>query len=189
MAKVIYGTEGIKQKDYRVYVGLSNNTTLQSTIDTYLASPTQANLNTLLDEQGGQSDNKLQELGECRADSIDMGVAEGDSIDGNILGKIVLNKTGTFTAELLNATPANIAALELLDGQICTVLMLERDTHQVDVSGTMKPHKTAILMNKINLSYTEKITGSDSVRSTVTFEKSVPSAGSFRAIADLEQLS
>lgn len=189
MAKVIYGTEGIKQKDYRVYIGLSNNPTLQSAIDTYLGTPTQANLNTFLDEQGGQAENKLQELGECRADSIDMGVDEGDSIDGNVLGKIVLNKTGTFTAELLNATPANIAALELLDGQICTVLMLERDTHQVDVSGTMKPHKTAILMNKINLSYTEKVTGSDSVRSTVTFEKSVPSAGSFRAIADLEQLS
>lgn len=183
MAKVIYGTEGIKQKDYRIYVGLSDNTTLQSAIDTYVASPTQTNLNALIDDQGGQLDTKLQELGECRADSIDMGVADGDSVDGNVLGKIVLNKTGTFTAELLNATPANIAALELLDGQICTIVMLERDTHLVSAVA----NKTAILMNKVNLSYTEKVTGGDSIRSTITFEKSVPSAGFFRVIADLPQ--
>ena len=183
MAKVIYGTDGIKQKDYRIYVGLSDNPALQSAINTYVVSPTQATLNALIDSQGGQSDNKLQEFGECRADSIDMSIADGDSVDGNVLGKIVLNKTGTFTAELLNATPANIAALELLDGQICTVLMLERDTHLI--GATVK--KTAILMNKVNLTYTEKITGGDSIRSTITIEKSVPSAGSFRVIADLPQ--
>lgn len=183
MAKVIYGTNGIKQKDYRIYVGLSDNSTLQSAINTYIASPIQTNLNVLIDAQGGQLDTKLQEFGECRADSIDMGIADGDSVDGNVLGKIVLNKTGTFTAELLNATPENIAALELLDGRICTILMLERDTHIVNG----QVYKTAILMNKVNLSYTEKITGSDSIRSTITIEKSVPSAGSFRVIADLRQ--
>lgn len=183
MAKVIYGTDGIKQKDYRIYVGLSDNSTLQSAINTYITTPTQTNLNVLIDDPGGQLATKLQEFGECRADSIDMGIADGDSVDGNVLGKIVLNKTGTFTAELLNATPANIAAIELLDGQTCTVLMLERDTHLV--SGTA--NKTAILMNGFNLSYTEKITGGDSIRSTITIEKSVPSAGSFRVIADLPQ--
>lgn len=181
MAKVIYGTEGIKQKDYRIYIGLSNNTTLQNAIETYLGSPTQGNLSAFLDEQDGQDETKLQEFGECRADSIDMGIADGDSVDGNVLGKIVLNKTGTFTAELLNATPANIAALELLDGQICTIVMLERDTHLV---GAVE-NKTAILMNRFIPSYTEKITGGDSIRSTITIEKSVPSAGSFRVIADL----
>ena len=48
MAKVIYGTDGIKQKDYRIYVGLSDNSTLQTAIDLY-CSPTQANLNKLID--------------------------------------------------------------------------------------------------------------------------------------------
>lgn len=181
MAKVIYGVSGIKQKDYHVYVGLSGNSTLQAAIDTYNTTPTQANLEALLDAQGGQLATKLQQLGECRSDSIDLGIEDGDSIDGNVLGKVVLNKTGKFTAELINATPENIAALELLDGQPCTILLLERDTHLVSTTN----YKTAIIMNEFNLSYSEKITGSDSIRSTITIEKNVPSPSAFRTIHDL----
>jgi hypothetical protein len=181
MAKVIYGVSGIKQKDYHVYVGLSDNSTLQSAIDTYHGAPTQANLEALLDAQGGQLATKLQQLGECRADSIDLGIEDGDTVDGNVLGKIVLNKTGKFTAELINATPDNIAALELLDGQSCTILLLERDTHLVSTT----EYKTAIIMNEFNLSYSEKITGSDSIRSTINIEKNVPSPSAFRSIHDL----
>ena len=182
MAKVIYGTDGIKQKDYHVYVGLSNNATLQTAIGTYNASPSKTNLQALIDVAGGQDATKLQELGECRADSIDLGIEDGDTVDGNILGKIVMNKAGKFTAELINATPANIAALELLDGQSCTVLLLERDSHTV----SSHVYKTAILMNEFNLSYSEKVTGSDSIRSTINIEKNVPSPSAFRSIRDIQ---
>ena len=178
-----YGTDGIKQKDYRVFVALSSTAGLGELITAYLANKTKANLDAsgkIINTTGAGSPGKLSELGECRADSIDLGIADGDSIEGNRLGKIVLNKTGTFTAELINATPDNIAALEGLDGNPCTILLVERDTHGNDL-------KTCILMHNFNLSYSEKITGGDSIRSTINIEKSVPDAGSFRSIADIDQ--
>lgn len=165
-----YGTTGIKQKDYHVYVALANASGLDAAITTYTGTSSKTNLNALI--------GLMAELGECRADSIDLGIADGDSIEGNVLGKIVLNKTGTFTAELINATPDNINALELLDGNACSIVLLERDTHGTNM-------KTAIVMNKFNLSYSEKITGGDSIRSTINIEKNVPDAGSFRHIADV----
>jgi len=183
MAKVTYGITGIKPKDYHVYIGLSDNQTLQTAINSYLASPAKATLEALIDAADGQDATKLQELGECRADSIELGIEDGDSIEGNILGKIVLDKAGRFTAELINATPANIAALELLDGQVCTVLLVERDTHAY--GSPLKNYKTAVLMNKYALSYSEKITGSDSIRSTINIEKNIPTAGAFRSINDI----
>jgi len=167
-----YGTDGIKQKDYHVYVGLAITAGLAAAITAYLANSSKTNADAVK--------NLLDELGECRADSIDLGVADGDSIEGNVLGKIVLSKTGTFTAELINATPTNIAALEELDGNACTIMLVERDTHGDDL-------KTCILMNNFNLSYSEKITGGDSIRSTINIEKNVPDAGSFRHIADVDQ--
>lgn len=172
-----YGTEGIRQKDYHVYIGLASTSGLAAAITTYVSTPTQAHLNTIT--------GLIDELGECRADSIDLGIADGDSIEGNVLGKIVMNKVGTFTAELINATPANIGELETLDGQSCTIVLLERDTHNVGTPPVA--YKTAILMDGFNLSYSEKITGSDSIRSTINIEKSVPSASAFRHIADLDQ--
>lgn len=187
MAKVVYGKTGLKPKDYAVYIGLADNATLKDAIADYEGAtpPTQALLNALLDTQGGSDVTKLQQLGECRADSIDLGLEDGDSVEGNILGKIVLNKNGKFTVELINATPANIAALEELDGQNCTVVLLERDTHIAE-NGT-DVVKTAILMDEIMISYSEKITGSDSIRSTLTSEKSVSSPRAFRSIHDLIQ--
>lgn len=166
-----YGTDGIKQKDYRVYVEKTAGSGVIAAVTTYLGLKNKANLNALI--------ATLDELGECRADSIDLGIADGDSIEGNVLGKIVLSKTGTFTAELINATPANIAGLEALDGNACTILMVERDIH----GGGFK---TCILMHNFNLSYSEKATGGDSIRSTINIEKSVPDASSFRSIADVD---
>ena len=178
-----YGTDGIKQKDYRVFVALSSTAGLDALVTAYLAAKTKANLDApgkIINTTGEGLAGKLAELGECRADSIDLGIADGDSIEGNRLGKIVLNKTGTFTAELINATPTNIAALEELDGNACTILLVERDTHGDDL-------KTCILMHNFNLSYSEKATGGDSIRSTINIEKSVPDASSFRSIADIDQ--
>lgn len=168
------GTAGIKQKDYKVYI--ETDTLSGTAMDTFLgiAEPSSTNVATLL--------AALKELGECRADSIDLGIDDGDSIEGNTLGKIVLDKTGTFTVELINATPANITALEGIDGVSCNIVLVERETHGVSL-------KTVIAMSNVVVSYTEKITGGDSIRSTVSVEKSVPNAASFRRIVDVSYAS
>ena len=173
-----YGTDGVKQKDYDVYIGLSNLTGLQAAITSYLSTPTKALFDAINAISG------MARLGECRADSIDLGIDKGDTVDGNNLGEIVLNKACAFAAELMNATPTNIAALELLDGNACTITLQEVDTHTVGGTGS---HKTCVLLNDLIVSYTEKITGGDSIRSTINIARNVPSAGSFRHIADLDQ--
>lgn len=171
-----YGTDGIKQKDWRVYVGLANTSGLQAAIGNYISAKTKSNLDTII--------ALLAELGECRRDSIEANIADGDSVEGNVMGKVVLNKTGSFTAELINSTPANIAALEVLDGQACTVVMYERDTHTQNGSGS---YKTAELINNFVLSYSEAAKGGDSTRATVSMEKNVANPSAFRTLADISQ--
>lgn len=169
-----YGTEGIKKKDYHVYIQDASATGVQTAFSTFKTTSNKANFEALV--------ATLTEMGECRADSIELGIEDGDSIDGNVLGKIVLDKTGSMTAELINATPANIAELEKLDGKAVTVALKERETH---LSGTTAK-KTVIVVNNVNVSYSEAIRGGDSIRSTINIEKSVPTAGAFRVIADID---
>jgi hypothetical protein len=163
------GTAGVKQKDYRVYI---ETFALSSTAsNNYVGEQTTAYYEALL--------AALKELGECRADSIDLGIGDGDSVDGNTLGKIVLEKTGTFSVELINATPANIDALVGVDGVPCNILLVERDFHSDAKT------KTIILMSNVVVSYSEKITGGDIMRATLNVEKSVSTAPSFRIIDDV----
>ena len=168
-----YGTEGIKQKDYRVYLN-SYTTDIGNSISTYNGSKTQSNINTLI--------GKLIQLGECRADSISVTAENGDTVNGNVLGEIVLNKACSMVAELINATPANINALAALDGVPLTVVVLEKDTHAITGPALAK---TAIVINNIVMSYSENITGGDSIRATVNLSRNVPTVGDFRSITDL----
>ena len=87
-----------------------------------------------------------------------------------------------MVAELINATPENINALTALDGTPLTVVILEKDTHAIAGSAIAK---TAIVINNIVMSYSENITGGDSIRSTVNLSRNVPTVGDFRSIADL----
>lgn len=170
------GTAGVKQKDYRVYIEtVTESATL---VNAYIREANKTNFDALVAIGAGT----LRELGECRADSIDLGIGDGDSVDGNTLGKIVLEKTGTFTVELINATPANIAALDAIDGVPCHILLAERDLHDTD-------KKTVILMANVVVSVSEKITGGDIIRKTINVEKNVASAPSFRMINDIDTVT
>ena len=169
-----YGTEGIKQKDYRVYLDATATSGVAAAVATYTGSKTQANINALI--------TLLDELGECRADSISVTAENGDTVEGNVLGEIVLNKACAMVAELINATPANINALADLDGVPVTVVILEKDTHAIAGPAIAK---TAIVINNIVMSYSENITGGDSIRSTVNLSRNVPTVGDFRSITDL----
>jgi len=171
------GTTGVLEKDWHVYIADYETGDLQGAIGAYLDSKTEINIETVT--------NLMGELGELRADSIELGIEKGDTVEGNTLGEIVLNKAGSFTCELINATPGNIAILEALDRANCTIVMIEKDTHDVDGVA----HKTVILMNGFAVSYTEKITGSDIIRSTISIARNVPTASAFRNIADVDYSS
>ena len=169
-----YGTEGIKQKDYRVYLDATSAADVASSLAAYNLNKNQANINTLI--------GKLDELGECRADSINVTGENGDTIEGNVLGEIVLNKACAMAAELINATAANISGLVSLDGVPVTIVIIEKDTHPLSGGGNAK---TAIVISNVVLSYSENITGGDSIRAMVNISKNVPSITDFRSITDL----
>jgi hypothetical protein len=99
-----------------------------------------------------------------------------------VLGEIVLNKACSMAAELINSTPSNIEALADLDGVPVTVVIIEKDTHNVSDDAT----KTVIVINNIVMSYSENITGGDSIRAMVNLSRNVPSVGDFRSIADID---
>lgn len=168
------GTAGVVQKDYQVYIAAEDESELQAAIATYLSSPSKANANAVI--------AIMKEVGELRKDSIDMSLEDGDTVEGNTVGELVMNKQGEFVAELINTTADNIAALEALDRKSCTIVMREKDSHVIGAADI----KTVILINKIALKYSEKITGGDIARSTITLSKKTPTASAYRHIADVD---
>lgn len=164
-----YGSEGIKQKDYHVYIG-QYATTIKTAADAYLVTQnktTAASLETL-----------LTQLGELRADSISVTAENGDTVEGNNIGEIVLNKACAMVAELINATPDNINALAALDGQAVVVMIKEKDARD--------NKRTVIVINNVVMSYSENITGGDIPRASISLSRSVANVGNFRIINDID---
>lgn len=182
-----YGTEGIKQKDYRVYLAPAVSG-VTGAIATYVSSggSTKTNAEAIITAMTAAMVTKcgvgsVSEIGECRADSITVTGENGDTIEGNVLGEIVLNKACAAAAELINATAANINGLSLLDGIPVSLMLVEKDRHLVGSNLS----KTIIVINNIVMSYSENITGGDSIRAMVNISKNVPSITDFRHIADV----
>jgi hypothetical protein len=207
MAKINYGVAGIRQRDYRVYIAFENAGSGElsflnaiSKLDDMFASLYDAPVDyaqakLLLD----LIKQNMYHVGEMRADSIDVSVQDGDSIDGNENGKIVLGKSGTFTAELINSTPEIIEFLTGLDGHEC-VIMLEEindarlksydgamlETHEIIVIGNV-PAMLAGLTDNVgcSFSFSEKAAGKNIVISTINVEKSISTVKEFRSIEDV----
>ncbi|MDY0388887.1 MAG: hypothetical protein RBT65_17575 [Methanolobus sp.] len=207
MAKINYGVAGIRQRDYRVWIAFENAdageldfVTAVDALDNmfmhiYVSTPEYEEAKAMLD----LVKENMYHVGEMRADSIDVSVQDGDSIDGNEKGKIVLGKSGTFTAELINSTPEIIEFLTGLDGHEC-VIMLEEindtrlksydgamlETHEIIVIGNV-PAMLAGLTDNVgcSFSFSEKAAGKNIIISTLNVEKSISTVKEFRSIEDL----
>lgn len=205
MAKINYGVAGIRQRDYRVWIAFENAGSgeldfvnaidMIDEISGYIEDGEYSNAYNLFTELK----KEMYHIGEMRADSIEVNISDGDSIEGNELGKIVIGKSGTFTAELINSTPEIIEFLTGLDGHEC-VIMLEEigdarlksydgamlETHEIIVIGNV-PAMLAGLTDNVgcSFSFSEKATGKNIVISTINVEKSVSTVKEFRSIEDL----
>jgi len=188
-----YGTEGIKQKDWKVWLldGSSHPDHpagmigLKSAVDNKEYQSAFAELELRL----SNSDH----LGECRKDSISWSTENGEVIEGNEVGEIVLGKNCSFTVELINATAENINELmSNFDGSRFFIILEElngrtknwetgqavpddivesKDTHEIIVFGAV---------GGSNIYVSESITGGDIPRATITMNDVVPSVGDFR---------
>lgn len=164
-----YGSEGIKQKDYQVYIGEYTGAA-KTAADAYIVAQDKIKANAV--------EAALTELGELRADSISVTAENGDTVEGNNIGEIVLNKACAMVAELINATPANINALAGLDGSAVVVMIKEKDAR-----GNIR---TVIVINNVVMSYSENITGGDIPRASISLSRSVANVGNFRIINDID---
>lgn len=164
-----YGSEGIKQKDYQVYIGQYDGA-IKTAADAYIGTQNKTT--------AGSLETALTELGELRADSISVTAENGDTVEGNNIGEIVLNKACAMMAELINATPENINALAALDGQAVVVMIKEKDARA--------NKRTVIVINNVVMSYSENITGGDIPRASISLSRSVANVGNFRIINDID---
>lgn len=112
-----YGLDGIVQKDYRVWICYPPDSyafsggfvSWDEWITISLIAQEYGLLKTAIDESLFVY---MSILGECRKDSISLVTEDGDTVDGNEVGRLVLNKKCSFSAELINATPDNINELQ-----------------------------------------------------------------------------
>ena len=130
-------------------------------------------------------------LGECSRDSISVISDDGDDIEGNEVGNIILAKDCSFSAELINATPDNVNALmSKYDGNAFYIILEEvngrskklydrneesdvlfNDVHDIIIIGSGKG---------FNISVSEAFTGSDVPRAIVSMKAKVQSISDFR---------
>lgn len=188
-----YGTEGIKQKDWKVWLldgsGPSDHHAVMNKVTSAVNSKKYQNA---FNELGVQL-TASEHLGECRKDSISWSTENGEVVEGNEAGEIVLGKNCSFTVELINATVENInelmsnfdssrffIILEELNGRTKNWATNEappddfiesNDTHEIIVLGAV---------GGSNISVSESITGGDIPRATITMNDVVPSVGDFR---------
>ena len=214
MCPVNYGTEGIRLRNYRVYV--CND--LLSEGDIATAAPLIKDMFVHLAAfeyckeaqaftQFSAALDEFAHVGEFRKDSIDLSVGDGDSVEGNEVGKIVFGKNCTFVGELINATPDNINTLHELDQTETLVILYEIDGRPAlldkAISGdqlllSLDAHEMIFIMNcpaikagltsgvGKNLSISDKLTGSAIPTATMTVEDAnANGASGFRTILDM----
>ena len=169
-----YGTSGIRKKSYRVYLAEADTAGLDDAFDDIVSTGTTIEIDSAI--------LLMSEFGECRDDSITVVGEDGETIQGNVVGNIAINKACSFSAELINCTPDNVDAIELLDGVAVSVLLVEKDSH---MDGATEKKLAIIIRNK-NLSYTENITGGDTGRGTISLSSSPRKIDDFRTIVDCE---
>ena len=188
-----YGTEGIKQKDWKVWlVGGSAYPTLHNYMKSVNDTIDGKEYNVAFNEFSQVLANS-ERLGECRKDSISWSTENGEVVEGNEAGEIVLGKNCSFTVELINATVENINELmSNFDGSRFFIILEELngrtknwETGQAvpdDIVESSDTHEIIVLgaVGGSNISVSESITGGDIPRATITMNDVVPSVGDFR---------
>lgn len=209
MSKVNYGLDGIRQRDYRVWINFEDMKEADGELDFITAVDAMGNLYEFIHENPidyrkvfnalNALKNYMYHVGEMRADSVELSVEDGDSVEGNEVGKIVLGKTGKFATELINSTPDIISWLALRDTKECIIMLEELnptrfksydgamlETHEIILIGNVPAMAEGLTDNVgVAFNYADKVVGKDIVISTLSVEKTVPTASAFRQIMDV----
>ena len=107
-----YGTEGIKQKNWVLWLfkqSMAANQEYRDFVDTH-------NVSNIYDLFNIYATDVIGHIGELRNDSVSLTAENGDTVEGNIVGEITINKVCALNAELINATIDNCNELAQYDG-------------------------------------------------------------------------
>ena len=116
----------------------------------------------------------MEEIGELRKDSISIKTDSNDSVDLNVSGTMVLNKTFTLGFNIANVTSVNIAGLEAADGKSVDLLIIERE------SGT--DERKVFVAYDVIYNYKEDLTSGTLQEIPVEFTKVVPRVSDVRKV-------
>ena len=176
-----YGTEGIKQKNWVLWLfksSMAANQEYRDFVDTHLNEY-------LTDFMSDYDSDIIGHIGELRNDSVSLTAENGDTVEGNIVGEITINKVCALNAELINATIENCNELAEHDGLPVIAMMF--DAENVDSRFVPKNGATCIVVEDVTLNYNEMVTGGDIVRATISLSKNPSRVDDFRKIFKVGQ--
>ena len=174
-----YGTEGIKQKNWVLWLVKPSMATIEEYsgfINTHIAGEFSSAIN-------GNQDEVIGVLGELRNDSVSLTAENGDTVEGNIVGEIIINKVCALNAELINATIENCNELATYDGRPVIAMMF--DSENIDSNFHPISGATCIIVDGATLNYNETVTGGDIVRATISLSKNPSRVDDFRKIFEV----
>lgn len=173
-----YGTEGIKQKNWVLWL-LKPSVAATVVYSDFVNTHTAGAFSTVI----GNQENVIGMLGELRNDSVSLTAENGDTVEGNIVGEITINKVCALNAELINATIENCNELATYDGRQVIAVMF--DSENIDSNFHPISGATCILVDSATLNYNETVTGGDIVRATISLSKSPSRVDDFRKIFEV----
>jgi len=204
-----YSLDGLRQRSYRVWMiypssgtGESGYNNLKEYVENYIIAnligyqygSAFTNLSELLAADTDITDYS-ERLGECRKDSISLVSEDGNSIEGNEVGTLILDKNCSFAAELLNATPGNIELLnDDVESQVPVYIILEEiDGRTKDWDSTSDPIKSKDtheiifigINNALILNMVENHVGGGISTVTINGNDTVARISDFRKILDV----
>jgi len=175
-----YGTEGIKQKNWVLWL-LKPSMAAVNAYSVFLNSYGAGSFATMLSPVN--LDKVIGHLGELRNDSVSLTAENGDTVEGNIVGEITINKVCALNAELINATIENCNELAAYDGLPVIAMMF--DSENVDGDFFPIAGATCIVVQGATLNYNETVTGGDIVRATISLSKNPSRVDDFRKIFEV----
>lgn len=171
-----YGTEGIKQKNWVLWLLKPS----MAAINEYSDFVNTHNAGAFKSAITNNPDEVIGMLGELRNDSVSLTAENGDTVEGNIVGEITINKVCALNAELINATIENCNELATYDGlQVIAVMF---DSENIDSNFRPMSGATCIVVDGATLNYNETVTGGDIVRATISLSKNPSRVDDFRKI-------
>jgi hypothetical protein len=156
----VYDTS-VKSKDFQVY--LFEGAYAESALVALLADADDtAGIEALA---GG-----MLQIGELRKDSIVNTIGEGNSVEGNNRGKIIIDKAGSLEFEIINRNKALLTELEAIDGATVCVLKVTKDFTQ------------GMFYKDLPFNFNESVTGGEVGKLMISFKKNVDSPDDFSTI-------